>query len=76
LCQRLNTAISSPVDDVHHYIIPQKFLDSIFNKLPVLMRQWEKEESCSLSDISPAPIADSFHVATMATNTAVKFTGN
>jgi hypothetical protein len=42
LCQRLNTATSSPVDDVHHYVIPQKLLDSIFNKLPVFMPQWEK----------------------------------
>jgi hypothetical protein len=29
------------------------------------MRQWEKED-CSLSGRSPAPIADSFYVATMA----------
>jgi hypothetical protein len=41
----------SPTDDVRHYVIPQKLLDSIFKKLPVC---------------SPAPIADSFHVATMA----------
>jgi hypothetical protein len=45
LCQRLNTATSSPADDVHHYGIPQELLDSIFNKLPVFMRQWEKEQS-------------------------------
>jgi hypothetical protein len=45
LCQRLNTATSSPADDVHHYIIPQKLLDSIFNKLPVFMRQREKEKA-------------------------------
>jgi hypothetical protein len=43
LCHRLNTATSSPADDVHHYAIPQKLLDSIFNKLPVFIRQWEKE---------------------------------
>jgi hypothetical protein len=43
LCQRLNTATSSPADDVHYYVIPQKLLDSIFNKLPVFMRQWGKE---------------------------------
>jgi hypothetical protein len=45
LCQRLNTITSSPTDDVHHYTIPQRLLDSIFNKLPVLMRQWEKEKA-------------------------------
>jgi hypothetical protein len=26
LCQRVNTATSSPADDVHHYIVPQKIL--------------------------------------------------
>jgi hypothetical protein len=26
LCQRVNTATSSPADDVHHYVIPQKLL--------------------------------------------------
>jgi hypothetical protein len=30
------------------------------------MRQWGKKGCCSLSDRSPDPIADSFHVATMA----------
>jgi hypothetical protein len=28
LCQRLNTTTSSPADNVHHYVIPQKLLDS------------------------------------------------
>jgi hypothetical protein len=45
LCQRLNTATSSPADGVHHYVIPQKLLDSIFNKLAVFMRQQEKEKA-------------------------------
>jgi hypothetical protein len=45
LCQRLNTATSLPTDDVHHYVIPQNLLDYIFNKLPVFMRQWEKEKN-------------------------------
>jgi hypothetical protein len=45
LCQRLNTATSSPADDVHHYGIPQMLLKSTFNKLPVFMRQWEKEKA-------------------------------
>jgi hypothetical protein len=65
LCLRLNTATSSPVDDVHHYVISQRLLDSIFNKLPVFMSQWKKK-NCSLSGRSPAPIADSFRVVTMA----------
>jgi hypothetical protein len=30
------------------------------------MRQWEKGKGCSLSGRSPAPIADSFNIATMA----------
>jgi hypothetical protein len=64
LCQRLNTATSSPPDDVHHYVIPPKLLDSIFNKLPV--RQWEKEKAVLYPvEVSP-PIADSFYVAIMA----------
>jgi hypothetical protein len=29
------------------------------------MRQWGGKKGCSLSGRSPAPIADSFHVATM-----------
>jgi hypothetical protein len=41
----VNTATSSPADDVHHYVIPQKLQDFIFNKLPVFMRQWEKEKT-------------------------------
>jgi hypothetical protein len=63
LCQRLHTATSSTADDVDHYVIPQKLLDSTFNKLPVFIRQWEKGSSSS--GRSPAPIADSFHVAAM-----------
>jgi hypothetical protein len=41
-------ATSSPADDVHHYVIPPKLplpIDSIFNKLPVFMRQWGKERA-------------------------------
>jgi hypothetical protein len=30
------------------------------------MRQWQKRKGCSLSGRIPAPIADSFHDATMA----------
>jgi hypothetical protein len=46
--QLVSPATSSPADDVHHYVIPPKLLltiDSIFNKLPVFMRQWGKEKA-------------------------------
>jgi hypothetical protein len=64
LYQRLNTATSSPADDVRHYVIPQNVLDYIFNKLPVFMSQLKKK-GCSLFGRSPAPLANSFHVAPM-----------
>jgi hypothetical protein len=38
-------ATSMPADDEHHYVIPQKLLDSIFNKLAVFMCQWEKQKA-------------------------------
>jgi hypothetical protein len=42
----VNPATSSPADDVHHDVIPPKLLlTSIFNKLAVFMRQWEKEKA-------------------------------
>jgi hypothetical protein len=37
----VNPATSTAADEVHHDIIPQRLQDSIFNKLPVFMRQWE-----------------------------------
>jgi hypothetical protein len=66
LCLRVNTATSSPADDVHHYVILKNLLDSIFNNLPVFMRQWEKEKDVLYPVDVPSPVADSFHVATMA----------
>jgi hypothetical protein len=58
LCQRVNTATSSPAD-VHHYVIPQKLLLTngvyIFNKLPVFMRQWEKEKAALYPVEVPPP---------------------
>jgi hypothetical protein len=51
----VNTATSSPADDVHHYVIPQKLLDFIFNKLPVFMRQWEKEKAVLYAVEFPPP---------------------
>jgi hypothetical protein len=41
LCQRVNTATSSPANNVHHYVIPQKLLltnRSYFQQIPVFMR--------------------------------------
>jgi hypothetical protein len=38
-------ATSLPTDGVHLYVIPQKLLDSILNKLPVFMRPWGKEKA-------------------------------
>jgi hypothetical protein len=57
-------ATSSPPDDVHHYVIPKKLpIDSIFNKLPVFMRQGKQK--AVLYSVKSRPIAHSFHVATM-----------
>jgi hypothetical protein len=41
----MNTATSSPADDVYLYVIPQKLLNYIFNQLSVFMRQWEEEKT-------------------------------
>jgi hypothetical protein len=49
------TATSSPADDVHHYVFPQMLLDSIFNKLPVFMSQWEKEKAALYPVEFPPP---------------------
>jgi hypothetical protein len=76
LCQQLNTATSPPADDIHHYVISQKLLDSIFNKLPLFIRHWEKRKGCSVSGRSPALIADSSLVATMARKQRIKFARN
>jgi hypothetical protein len=48
LCQLVNTATSSPDDDVQHYVIPPKLLLTnrfYFQQIPVFMRQWEKEKA-------------------------------
>jgi hypothetical protein len=69
LCQLVNTATSSPADDVHHYVIPPKLLltnRSYFQQISGIRAPVGKRKCCSLSCISPAPIADSFNVATMA----------
>jgi hypothetical protein len=69
LCQRLNTATWSAADDVHHYAIPEKLLLTnrfYFQKSSGIHAPMGKRKGCSLSGISPAPKAESFHVATMA----------
>jgi hypothetical protein len=58
VCQRVNTATSSPADDVHHYVIPPEVSRFCFQQTsgihapvgkrkgcPVFMRQWEKEKA-------------------------------
>jgi hypothetical protein len=49
-----------PADDVHHYGIPQNLLDSIFSKLPVFMRQWEKEKAVLYPVEFPPPWQTAF----------------
>jgi hypothetical protein len=65
----VNTATSSPADDVNHYVITQKLLLTnrfYFQQTPDIHEPVGKRKGCSLSDGSPAPIADSFQVATVA----------
>jgi hypothetical protein len=69
-CQRLNPATSSPANYVHHYIIPQKLLDSIFNKLPVFMRQWEKEKAVLYPVEVPPLYQTTFMLPQLQGNTA------
>jgi hypothetical protein len=62
-------ATSSPADDVHHYVIPQKLLLTnrfYFQQTSGIHAPVGKRKGCSLSGRSPDPIADSFNVATMA----------
>jgi hypothetical protein len=65
----MNSATWSPVDDVHHYVIPQKLLDSIFNKLPVFMNQWEKEKAVLYPVEVSAPKQTSFMLSQWQGNT-------
>jgi hypothetical protein len=73
LCQLVNTATSSPADDVHHYVIPPKLLLTnrfYFQQTPGIHAPVGKRKGGSLSGRSPAPIADNFNIATMEGNTA------
>jgi hypothetical protein len=47
-----------------------------FQQTPGIYAPVGKRKGCSLSGRSPAPLADSFHVATMARKQRVKFTRN
>jgi hypothetical protein len=70
----VNTAASSPAGDVHHYIIPPKLLLTstfYFQQTSGIHAPVGKRKRCSLSGRSPAPIADSFNVATMAMKQSV-----
>jgi hypothetical protein len=66
LCQLVNTATSLPADDVYHYVIPPKLLlTNTFYFQQTSGIHVPVGKGCSLSGRSPAPIADSFNVATM-----------
>jgi hypothetical protein len=67
--QLVNPATSSPADDVHHYLIPPKLLLTNrfhFQQTSGIHAPVGKRKGGSLSGRSPAPIADSFRVATIA----------
>jgi hypothetical protein len=67
--QIVNPPTSSPADDVHHDVIPPKLLLTnrvYFQQTSGIHTPVGKRKGCSLSGRSPAPIADSFHVATIS----------
>jgi hypothetical protein len=69
-------ATSSPADDIHHYVIPQKLLLTnrfYFQQTSDIHAPVGKRKGCSLSGRSPTHIVDSFHVATVARKQCVKF---
>jgi hypothetical protein len=76
--QLVNTATSSPADDVRHYVIPSLLLTNrfYFQQTSGIHAPVGKRKGCSLSGRSPASIADSFNIATMARKQRVKFTRN
>jgi hypothetical protein len=72
LCQRVNTATSSPADDVHHYVIPLKLLLTnrfYFQQTSGIHAPVGKRKGCSLSGRSPAPI-EAFMLPQWQGNTA------
>jgi hypothetical protein len=67
--QLVNPATSSPADDVHHDVIPPKLLLTnrlYFQQTSGIHAPVGKRKGCSLSGRSPAPIADSSNVASIA----------
>jgi hypothetical protein len=67
--QLVNTATSSPADDVHHYVIPSKLLLTnrfYFQQTSGIRAPVGKRKGGSSSGRSPAPIADTSNVATIA----------
>jgi hypothetical protein len=67
--QLVNPATSSPADDVHNYVIPPKLLLTnryYFEQTSGIHAPVGKRKGGSLSGKSPAPIADSSNVATIA----------
>jgi hypothetical protein len=67
--QLVNLATSSPADDVHHDIIPTKLLLTnrvYFQQTSGIHAPLGKRKCYSFTGRSPAPIADSSDVATIA----------
>jgi hypothetical protein len=67
--QLVNPATSSPADDVHYYVIPPKLLLTnrfYFQQTSGIHAPVGKRKGGSLSGRSPAHIADSSNVATIA----------
>jgi hypothetical protein len=67
--QLVNPATSSPADGVHHYVIPPKLLLTnrfYFQQTSGIRAPVGKRKGGSVSGRSPAPIADSCNVATIA----------
>jgi hypothetical protein len=67
--QLVNPATLSPADDVHHYVIPPMLLLTntfYFQQTSGIHAPVGKRKGSSLSGRSPAPIADSSNVATIA----------
>jgi hypothetical protein len=64
----VNTATSTPADDVHLYVIPPKVTTDqfYFQQTSGIHAPVGKINGGSLSGRSPASIADSFNIATMA----------
>jgi hypothetical protein len=72
--QLVNLATSLPADDEHHYVIPPKLLLTnrfYFQQTSGIRAPVGKRKGGSLSGRSPAPIADSYNVATIARKRSV-----